>query len=68
MLRETRLLGGYELPRLSFILLNSNEDAEGEKRLRSMTGIRECVLECYTCIKNHDSNNPRCPLASFEKV
>ena len=68
MLRENRLLGGYELPRLSFILLNSNEDAEGEKRLRSMTGIRECVLEYYICIKDHDPNKPRCPLASFEKI
>ena len=33
-----------------------------------MTGTRECVLECYTCIKDHDPNNPRCRLASLEKV
>ena len=65
---KDRMLGGYKRPRVSFNLLNNKEDPEGEKRLQSMKGTRECVLEYYTCPKDHNTNNPRCPLASFEKV
>ena len=65
---RNRMLGGYKRPRVSFNVLNNKEDPKGEKRLRSMKGTRECVLECYTCTENHNANNPRCPIASFEKV
>ena len=63
-----RMLGGYKRPRVSFNLLNNKEDPEGEKRLNSMKGTRECVLECYTCTEDHNPDNPRCPISSFEKV
>jgi len=65
---RNRMLGGYKRPRVSFNLLNNKEDAKGEKRVRSMMGTRECVLECYTCTEDHNTENPRCPIASFERV
>ena len=62
------MLGGYSRPRVSFNILSNKEDPEGKRRLMSMNGTRECVLECYTCSEHHNSENPRCPLSSFEKV
>ena len=62
------MLGGYNRPRVSFNILSNKEDPEGERRLISMNGTRESVLECYTCRENHNMDNPRCPLSSFEKV
>jgi len=65
---SNRMLGGYKRPRVSFNLLSNKKDSDGEIRQRSMKGTRECVLECYTCNVDHNPNNPRCPLASFEKI
>ena len=65
---KDRMLCGYNRPRVSFNLLSNKEDPEGEKRIRSMNSTRESVLECYTCSKDHNMNNPRCPLSSFDKV
>ena len=61
-------MGGFSRPRVSFNILNNKEDPEGEKRLLSVSGTRECVLECYTCVKDHNSDNPECPLSAFEQV
>ena len=33
-----------------------------------MMGARECDLEVYTCTEDDNTNNPRCPIASFDKV
>ena len=65
---KDRMFGGYNRPRVSFNILSNKEDPEGERRLMSMNGTRECVMECYTCSEHHNIDNPRCPLSSFEKV
>ena len=58
----------FSRPRVSFNILNNKEDQEGEKRLMSLSGTRECLLGCYTCAKDHNNDNPRCPISAFEKV
>ena len=65
---KDRMLGGFNRPRVSFNILSNKEDPEGKRRLMSMNGTRESVLECYTCRENHNMDNPSCPLSSFEKV
>ena len=65
---RNRRLGGFSRPRVSFNILNNKEDPEGELRTMSMNGTRECAMECYTCDKDHDNKNIRCPLTTFDMV
>ena len=63
-----RKLGGFHRPRVSFNILSCKDDPDGSRRLESMSGTRECVWECYGCLKDHDSSNSRCPMSPFEII